>query len=201
MLPQDDDRITPVAELFTYHIFGRPKQLQRWQADNNSYSLVITGLVDPPLRLSLGQIRDDFQPVAADMVLQCTTNVHWGRVRFTGARLLDVLRSAGTPSVAHAGLPEAAYKVALHGADGFDANLRVEELCEQPDAFLLAYAMNDEPIPPDHGFPVRMTADGKYGFKWCKWLTEVELVDYDYKGHYEGKRGWSDTATRGQLVI
>jgi len=69
MLPQDDDRITPVAELFTYHIFGRPKQLQRWHADHSSYSLVITGLVDPPLRLSLSQIRDDFQPVAADMVL------------------------------------------------------------------------------------------------------------------------------------
>ena len=193
MSPQEDDRITPVTDLFTYHIFGRPKQLERWQVDNSAYSLVITGLVDPPFRLSLSQIRDDFRPVAADMVLQCMTNVHWGRIRFTGARLLDVL--------AHAGLPEAAYKVALHGADGFDANLRVEELREQPDAFLLAYAMNDEPIPPDHGFPVRMTAGGKYGFKWCKWLTEVELVDYDYKGHYEGKRGWSDKATRGQPVI
>lgn len=55
-------------------------------------------------------------------------------------------------------------------------------------------------LPPDHGFPLRLTADGKYGFKWCKWLTEVEVVDYDYKGHYEGKGGWSDAGTRGQPV-
>lgn len=52
-------------------------------------------------------------------------------------------------------------------------------------------------LPLDHGFPLRLTADGKYGFNWCKWLTEVE---YDYKGHYEGKRGWSDAGTRGQPV-
>jgi len=62
--------------------------------------------------------------------------------------------------------------------------------------------MNDagEPLTGDHGFPVRITADGKYGYKWCKWLVEIELVDYDHKGHYEGKGRWSDQATRGNPV-
>ena len=53
-------------------------------------------------------------------------------------------------------------------------------------------------VTPHHGFPIRLAADGEYGYKWCKWLTEIEVVDHDFKGHYEGKRVWSDAATRGQ---
>ena len=190
--PEDSPGLTPIAELFTYHIFGIPRHLEHWRDDIGAYSLGITGLVDLPVQLSLSQLRGEFSPGSADMVLQCMTNVHWGRIRFTGARLLEVLDYAG----AH----EAASKVALRGADGFDTDLRIEEIRERPDAFLLAYEMNDEPLTPEHGFPLRLTAEGKYGYKWCKWLTEIELVDYDCKGHYEGKRGWSDDATRGQPV-
>ena len=191
--PEDDAPITPVAELFTYHIFGTPREVQRWQKDIATYALTIKGLVDTPVSLSLSQIHELFEPVTADMVLQCMTNVHWGRIRFTGARLLDALN--------YAGLSEGACKVAFRGAEGFDTDLWIEEIREGPDAFLLAYAMNDEALPPDHGFPLRLTSDGKYGFKWPKWLTEIEVVDYDYKGHYEGKRGWSDAATRGHPVM
>ena len=190
--PEKDARITPIDELFTYHIFGAPGNLRGWQEDIGSYSLGITGLVERPMALSVSRIQEDFEPVSRDMVLQCMTNVHWGRIRFTGARLLDVLEQAG-PS-------EGACKVALHGADGFDTDLRIEEIRERPDAFLLAYEMNDEPVPSDHGFPIRLTSEGRYGFKWPKWLVEVEVVDYDYKGHYEGRRGWSDAAVRGRPV-
>ena len=191
-LPEDTPGITPVSELFAYHIFGTPRDLPRWQEDDSVYSLAITGLVEKPISLSVRQIRDEFESVSADMVLQCMTNVHWGRIRITGARLLDVLRQAG--------LSDAAWKVAVRGADGFDTALKIEDIRERPEAFLLAYEMNGEPLTGDHGFPIRVTADGKYGFKWCKWLTEVEAVDTDYKGHYEGKRRWSDAATRGQPV-
>jgi DMSO/TMAO reductase YedYZ molybdopterin-dependent catalytic subunit len=192
-LPENDRCITSVTDLFTYHIFGTPAMLARWQADIRSYSLEVMGLVDRPLSLSLRDLREEFEPVSAIMVLQCTTNVHWGRIEFTGARLLDVLMRAGLRRDAH--------KVALLGADGFDTALRVPEIRRQPSSFLLSYAMNGEPVPLQHGYPLRATADGKYGFKWCKWLSRLELVDYDYKGHYEGRRGWSDDGTRGQPVI
>jgi len=191
-LPNDDASITPITELFTYHIFGLPGELKRWQERISDYSLAVTGLVKRPLRLSLRQLGEEFEAVSGDMILQCMTNVHWGRVRFTGARLLDALE--------YAGCLEKAYKVAFHGADGFDTDLRLTEIRERPDAFLLAYVMNGMPLTPEHGFPLRMTADGRYGFKWCKWLDKIELVDYDYKGHYEGNRGWSDKGTRGQPV-
>jgi len=190
--PDSSSGLTPIADLFTYHIFGLPAELDAWQRDPSSYSLSISGLVDRPTTLSLASIQRDFEPVSADMVIQCMTNVHWGRIHFTGARLLDVLDSVGVAGDAT--------KIGLRGAEGFETDLLVDEVRETPDAFLLAYAMNDEPVTPDHGFPIRLTADGKYGYKWCKWLTEIELVDHDIKGHYEGNRGWSDTATRGEPV-
>jgi len=190
--PEDTPGITPVPELFTYHIFGVPEEAERYRKDPSAYSLTVGGLVEPAVRLSLAQIRDDYDPVTDDMVLQCMTNVHWGRIRITGARLLDVLEEAGIPGTAG--------KVAFRGADGFDTDLLLADIRERPDAFLLAYAMNDEPIPPEHGFPVRLASDGRYGYKWPKWLVEVLLVDYDYKGHYEDKRGWSDRGRRGEPV-
>jgi len=191
-LPEKNSRITPVEDLFTYHIFGIPRESRRCQEDIGSYALTIEGLVDRELSLSMAQIRSDFPQVSGVMVLQCMTNIHWGRVRFTGARLLDVLD--------HAGIQKGAFKIAVHGADGFDMDLRIDEVRQRPDAFLLAHSMNDQPLIVGHGFPLRLTADGKYGFKWPKWLSRIELVDYDYKGHYEGRRRWSDEATRGQPV-
>jgi len=190
--PEDIPGITPVSDLFTYHIFGTPPEARRFQEDPAAYALTISGLVEPPARLSLDDIRSDFEPVTADMVLQCMTNVHWGRIRVTGAKLVDVLERVGVPA--------GAVKVAARGADGFDTNLRLDDIRARPGAFLLAYAMNDAPLPVEHGFPVRLASDGKYGYKWPKWLVELKLVDYDYKGHYEGKRGWSDAGTRGRRV-
>ena len=190
--PEDDPRITPIDQLFSYHIFGMPPDLRHWRGDDSAYTLTVAGLVTSPLRLTLEELRQDFEVVTAPMILQCMTNVHWGRVHFTGARLLDVL--------ARAGLAAGATKLALRGGEGYGTDLWLSDLQETPDAFLLAYAMNGEPLPAEHGFPVRLTADGRYGFKWCKWLTEIELVDYDVKGHYEGKRRWSDAGLRGRPV-
>jgi len=190
--PEDDTRITPVDNLFTYHIFGTPRHLENYRRDTSAPVLKISGLVDPPVELSLDQVQNAFQAVTAPMVLQCMTNVHWGRMEFTGARLLDVLEFAG--------MPERAFKLAIHGEDGFDADVFVEEVRSRPDAHLLAYAMNGEPLTIDHGFPLRLTSDGKYGYKWPKWVREIEAVDHDFKGHYEGKRGWSDEGKRGTRV-
>jgi DMSO/TMAO reductase YedYZ molybdopterin-dependent catalytic subunit len=191
-LPENQPGITPVDELFTYHIFGSPPDLEAWQRDPDSYRLELCGLVKAPAQLSVADVRGQYEPVSADMVLQCMTNVHWGRIHLTGARLLDVLERIG--------LAEGGAKLAIRGADGFDTDLWIQSLRDEPEAFLLAYEMNGEPIAPEHGFPIRLTADGRYGYKWCKWLSQIEVVDHDYKGHYEGKRRWSDEATRGTKV-
>jgi len=191
-LPDETRETTPVDELFTYHIFGIPAQCREYRENPQAYRLFVKGLVDTPIELSLDRIRNEFEPVSTPMVLQCTTNIHWGRIDVLGARLCDVFDLVG--------VRDGAIKVVLRGADGFDTDLTVEEIRGQPDSFLLAYGMNGEPLTPDHGFPVRLASDGRYGYKWPKWLSEIELVDYDHKGHYELKRGWSDRGMRGTRV-
>lgn len=175
-----------------YHIFGFPPALKDWQSRPSTYSLSISGLVETPTSLSLKTIREMFPPVSAMTILQCMTMVHWGRVEIRGARLAEVLE--------HAGIQSGAVKAAFRGGEGFTTDLSVLEIQANPSRFILAYEMNGEPLTADHGFPVRLVADGKYGYKWCKWLTNIELVDFDFKGHYEGKRGWSDAARRGEPV-
>lgn len=60
------------------------------------------------------------------------------------------------------------------------------------DVFL-AFRMNGEPLPSEHGFPLKTIMPGIYGMKNVKWLSKIELVNYDFKGYWE-KRGWSDEA-------
>jgi DMSO/TMAO reductase YedYZ molybdopterin-dependent catalytic subunit len=191
--PEDSDEITEVKDLFVYHIFGEPRSLRQWQARPEAYSLEVRGLVARPQSWTLAEIRESFEPVSAAVVLQCMTRVHWGRIRVKGVRLQDLLKDAKPKSDAK--------KIAFSGGEGFTTDLSVEEVGAEPDRFILAYEMNGQPLTADHGYPLRVVAEGKYAYKWCKWLTAVELTDRDFKGHYEGKRGWSDRATRGLPVL
>ena len=188
-LPKDGDAITEVGDLFVYHIFGYPDEVKTWQRDPSGYSLEIRGGVEAAQSLSLEEIQKRFKPVSAEVVLQCMTNVHWGRVRVRGAVLFDVL--------SHVGIKPGVLKIGFRGAEGFTTDLFIDEVRRDPGKFLLAYEMNGEPLTREHGYPLRVVADGKYAYKWCKWLTMIEVTDHDLKGHYEGNRGWSDAALRG----
>lgn len=192
-LPDDHGNMTPVKELFTYHIFGLPDVARAYQAEPSTYVLRVNGSVAQPLELSLDQVRQDFAQHERVMVLQCMSEIHWGRLEVCGPRLWDILQAA---------LPhQNAHKIAFHGADGFDTDIGLEDARAEPEAFLLIHAINGEPLTLEHGFPVRLASDGRYGYKWPKWLERIELVEADYKGHYEDKRGWSDRAIRGERVV
>lgn len=189
--PESDSAITALDRLFTYHIFGEPEELQTWRRDPSAYRLRVGGLVSQPLDLTLQNLRS-FELVEATVVLQCTTNVHWGRLKVRGVPLAAIVRRAGASHEAR--------KLAIRGADGFGSDLALDEILAEPARFLLALEMNGAAVPADHGYPVRVVSEGKYGYKWCKWVTSIELTDRDFKGHYEGRRGWSDAGTRGTRV-
>ena len=59
---------------------------------------------------------------------------------------------------------------------------------------MLAYLMNDKPLPKRHGYPARLIVPGKYGIKNVKWLTRIDLVASDFKGYWQ-QRGWTDDGT------
>jgi len=184
--------LTSVNDLFVYHIHGQPKGISRWVEHPDTFQLQVAGLVKHSLKLTLDDIRNNFTSVSQIAILQCMTGVHWGRVCMEGPTLLEVLRSAG--------VDKDAKKVAFTGGEGFTTDLELEWIRDHADSFLLAYKMNHKPLTREHGYPVRLTARGKYGYKWCKWLTKIEVLGYDYKGYYENVRGWSDQADRGQPV-
>jgi hypothetical protein len=60
-------------------------------------------------------------------------------------------------------------------------------------AVLIAVSQNGEPLTKDHGFPCRLRVPQIYGMKNVKWVTSIEVVDYDYQGYWM-ERGWSDEA-------
>jgi DMSO/TMAO reductase YedYZ molybdopterin-dependent catalytic subunit len=81
--------------------------------------------------------------------------------------------------------------IALHAADGYSDSITFETALKPTT--LVAYAMNDEPLPMGHGAPVRLVVPGIYGMKNVKWLTRIEATNEDFNGFWE-RRGWSDIA-------
>ena len=81
--------------------------------------------------------------------------------------------------------------VVFHSADGYTVGIPLDR-ATRPEA-LLAYKMNDEPLPNEHGFPLRAIVPGIYGMMNAKWITEIEVVDYAYLGYWQD-RGWSNDA-------
>ena len=111
-----------------------------------------------------------------------------GTGRWRGARLRDVLERAG--------IGEGAVEVLFTGLDrgveggeeqDYQRSLTIEEAL-LPDV-LLAYELNGGPLPPQHGFPVRLLVPGWYGMTNVKWLGRITLVDSPFAG-YQQARGY-----------
>jgi hypothetical protein len=169
------DEITPNDEFFTLSISTTPK------ISSETYQLKVDGLVQNELNLSFENITS-LEQVEVTASLKCVEGPS-GRAKWTGVRLATILNLATVQSGAR--------EVIFYAADGYSSSLTLEDAFA--DDVLLAYEMNGETLPADHGYPVRLVVPGKAGYKWVKWITHIELVDYDYKGYWES-RGWDDEA-------
>lgn len=154
---------------------------------DESWTLRVHGLVDQPLLLSYRDLLD-MPAVEQYGNLMCISftydNNLIGATRWTGVPLMNVLDMAG--------VRDGALDVVLRGAGGYSDSIRIEKA--QDPRTLLAYGMDGETLSRDHGFPCRLYVPDIYGEKNVKWLQEIEIVDYDYKGYWQ-ERGWSDDAT------
>jgi hypothetical protein len=84
---------------------------------------------------------------------------------------------------------ETARDVIFRASDGYHDSIPFSRAME--DDVMLAYLMNGEKLPKDHGFPVRLIVPGLYGIKNVKWITEIEVYNGDYQGYWQQK-GWTD---------
>jgi DMSO/TMAO reductase YedYZ molybdopterin-dependent catalytic subunit len=173
---------TPNADFYVTSYSSTPR------VDVSSWRFKITGLVQNPRQFSYADIRK-LPKIDQMLTLECISNPPDGtaisNANWTGVRLRPLLERAG--------VKPAAKFVAMRGADGYHTVLPVDELM-RPENFL-PYLMNGVPLPPEHGYPLRIFIPGKYGMKQPKWLTELEFADHEIPGYWE-VRGWSDTCWR-----
>lgn len=108
-----------------------------------------------------------------------------GNAVWTGLPLQEVLDALGIV------VPAGTVELKFTGADGYTTSVPVEDL-ESP--IWIVWAMNGEPLPPDHGTVVRLLVPGRYGMKNPKWLMVVDFVSTPYIGFWESA-GWSNDAS------
>jgi DMSO/TMAO reductase YedYZ molybdopterin-dependent catalytic subunit len=153
------------------------------------WSLRIHGMVDREIRLDYRQLLA--RPlIERDLTLTCVSNPvgggYIGNARWVGAPLRDLLEEAGV----HRG----ADQIVSTSVDGFTAGTPTAAAMDGRDA-MLAVAMNGEPLPIDHGFPVRMIVPGLYGYvSATKWVVDLELTTFDASTAYWVQRGWAPKA-------
>ena len=120
---------------------------------------------------------------------------------WTGVPLVEVLDRAGVRSGAREVLFRGADGGAVDGASGciqFERSLTVADA--RQGGVLLAYAMNGEPLPVQHGFPLRVVVPDWYAVASVKWLTEIELTDQPFTGHYQTDKYWYEWQRDGRSV-
>ena len=151
--------------------------------ENESYSLVVTGLVNNEMEYTYGDVVSDHQLFKKVVTLHCVEG--WDvTILWEGVLVKDLIEEAGVDSRAKV--------VMLYAYDGYSTSLPLDYIINND--ILIACKMNDVVLPPERGFPFQLVAESKYGYKWIKWIAEIELSDnVDYRGYWES-RGFSDDA-------
>jgi DMSO/TMAO reductase YedYZ molybdopterin-dependent catalytic subunit len=158
--------------------------------DVESWTLRIHGLVDREVTLTW----DDLLalPMFEQYVtIACVSNEVGGRLvgnaKWTGVRLREVLDMAGVHS--------SASQLVGRSVDGWTAGMPTAWVMDPSREPMIAVKMNDEPLPPSHGFPARLIVPGLYGYvSATKWLAELELTTLEGFDAYWVPLGWAKEA-------
>ena len=189
--------MTPNAAFFVrWHLGIIPTRI-----DAGAFELAVAGHVKNELSLSLEDLRTQFEPVSLVAVNQCSGNSRslfaprvaggqWangacGNAKWTGVRLKDL--------IAKAGVKAGAVEVTFKGLDkspapsvpDFVKSLTLDKAID-PDV-LVAYAMNDKPLPMLNGFPLRLVVPGWFATYWVKALNEIRVTNEPFTGFWMAK--------------
>jgi len=150
------------------------------EIDLDHYRLAITGLVESPRSFSYPELKGlprQERVVTVDCVEGWSVTALWEGIP------LKELFSLVRPSTE-------ANTVIFHSQDGYTTSLPLDYLLERE--ILIADRINGLPLPPALGSPFILVAEGKWGYKWARWITEIELsADPDYRGFWES-RGYNN---------
>ncbi len=154
--------------------------------DVETWSMKITGMVDQEIELTFDDLLA-MDPVEEFVTLSCVSNN-------VGGDLVGNARWLGVPIkklLDMAGVQPGATQIVGRSVDGWTGGFPTEYLNDPDRVALVAVAMNGEPLPTQHGFPVRLVVAGLYGYvSATKWLKEIELTTWDDFDGYWITRGW-----------
>ncbi|HVB95817.1 MAG TPA: molybdopterin-dependent oxidoreductase [Nitrososphaerales archaeon] len=182
--------VTPTGQFYRVDVNIFPPNVS-----SSSWALPLTGLVAKPQTLNYDQLIA-MQSQEQYNTLECVSNNNDGDLissaKFTGVRFSDILDMAGVD-------PSATY-VVFKATDGYSVGIPIKKAMDP--GTILAYQINGEPLPAEHGFPARMIVPGFYGMMNCKWVTSIEVVAETYQGYWQ-VRGWINEAQyeTGSFVV
>lgn len=149
----------------------------------DSYRLKITGLVEEQTKLAYEEVLS-LDSYERKITLYCVEG--WdATVLWKGVLLKDIMDLAG--------IKPGANTVIFHSVDGYTTSLPLETILSKE--LILAYDANGLPLPAQLGYPFMVVAEDKLGYKWARWVNEIEVSDDpSYLGYWE-QRGYNNDAT------
>ena len=151
--------------------------------DNETYRLTVTGLVNSEREYTYDEVLDNYPSFKKVVTLNCVEG--WKvTILWEGIPVKDLLADADVK-------PDATV-VIFYAYDGYSTSLPLDYIVD--NNIMIAYKMNNVTLPPERGYPFQLVAESKWGYKWIKWVTAIELSDNaDYKGYWES-RGYPNDA-------
>lgn len=158
--------------------------------NETNYRLEVTGLVSNPKNYTYIEVIKNHQNYEKVVKLDCVEG--WDvTILWQGLLVKDIIREA-IPS-------PSANTVIFYAYDGYSTSFPRDYL--ENNDILLAYKMNNATIPPQRGYPFQLVAENKWGYKWIKWITKIELSNNSsYHGYWES-RGYSNSGDLNQSFL
>jgi DMSO/TMAO reductase YedYZ molybdopterin-dependent catalytic subunit len=151
--------------------------------NQTSYRLTVTGLVNKTIQSTYDEVVSSHQKYQQVVTIYCVEG--WNaKILWEGILVKDLLQEAG--------VSQNASVVIFHASDGYTTALPMDYLIQ--NNIMLAFKMNGVTLTPQIGWPFMLVAQSQYGYKWIKWLTEIEASnDTSYLGYWES-RGYPNNA-------
>jgi len=152
-----------------------------------NYTLKITGLVQPTINFSYNELLTSFKNYKKVVTLHCVEG--WSvKILWEGLLIEDLLKTTSVSNESEI--------IIFHAYDGYTTSLPIDFIFD--NNIIIAFKMNNATLPPQRGFPFQLVAESKWGYKWIKWVTEIEVSDnVDYEGYWE-RRGYSNNADQNK---
>lgn len=169
--------LTATADFFRHQIH------QPVKVDPALWSLQISSMEGGEASLTFDELLT-LPKVSISNTIACAgvsgRNFHMGTALWTGVYVRDLFKSSGISTMGRF--------FHITALDGYVTYLSVDAL----EGAILAYGMNGEPLPIEHGYPVRLVVPGVYGYKMPKWIHQIRLQEHEPSGYWESK-GWSSS--------